>query len=240
MLDRETEEHWQAVKESYPDAVVFHEFGGSFIVRGRDTEVLRKEFDIDSGSTWFGFDDGLASVYMTELASRGYDVVRASNGQVSRVRPPTDHRKEVERQRARSRFLALDPTLLFDEGEIDRLAGDKWLRRRGYEELFDIFKRWLQTGDWRSLRDYGELYVYQVGDWYEVDLELTSMLEGHVLLLAKAALATRRKLPCRVVEPKRRRERRSGRRPPEPIALPEKAPRLGQLSFADITEGWAG
>jgi hypothetical protein len=118
MLDSETEEHWQAVKESYPDAVVFHEVSGSFIVRGRDVEVLRKEFDIESGSTWFGFDHALASVYMAELASRGYDVVQASNGQVSRVRPPVDHRKEVERQRAKSRFLALEPTLLFDEAEI--------------------------------------------------------------------------------------------------------------------------
>jgi hypothetical protein len=65
------------------------------------------------------------------------------------------------------------------------------------------------------------------------------MLEGHVLLLAKAALATRRKLPCRVVEPKCRRQRRSGRRPPEPVPPSEKTRPLGQLSFDDIIEGWS-
>jgi len=54
---------------------------------------------------------------------------------------------------------------------------------------------------------------------YEVDLELTSMLEGHVPLLAKAALATGRQLPCRVAEPKCRRERRSGHKPNESLAL---------------------
>jgi hypothetical protein len=84
----------------------------------------------------------------------------------------------------------------------------------------------------------GELYIYQVGDWHEVDLEMTSMIEGHVLLLAKAALATGRNLPCRVVEPKCRRERQSGHRPPEPVALAEKTPRIGQLSFSDQSDDW--
>jgi len=65
------------------------------------------------------------------------------------------------------------------------------------------------------------------------------MLEGHVLLLARSALATGRKLPCRVVEPKCRRER-TGRRSPERVALAEKSPRIGQLAFDDLVEGWSG
>lgn len=238
MLDKEADEHWKAVKESYPDAVVFHEVRGIFIVKGRDAELLSKEFGIDSTSTWYGFDVGEAFCYMTELAKRGYAVVRASNGGVSHVKPPTDRRKEIQRQRAKGRFLAVEPTLLFDRRELERVAHDKWLRQRGYKEPFENFRRWLQIGDWRSLRDYGELYVYQVGDWYELDLELTSMLEGHVLLLAKAALATGCKLPCRVVDPRPRRQRKAGQKSPQLSPTTEKALPLGQLSFDSISDSW--
>ena len=201
-------------------------------------EVLRKEFDIESGSTWFGFDDGEASVYMTELAKRGYAVVRASNGQVSHVKPPADRIREIRRQRAQARFLAVEPTLLFDQREIERATSARWLKQRGYEELLGSFERWLRGGDWRSLRDYGEVYVYPVGDWYEVDLELTSMLEGHVLLLAKAALTTERKLPCHVVEPQCRRNGHRSRRSSPTVAQESRTPRLGQLSFRDLGGDW--
>jgi hypothetical protein len=37
-----------------------------------------------------------------------------------------------------------------------------------------VSERWPRGGDWHPLRDYGGLYVYQVGDWYEADLELTA------------------------------------------------------------------
>ena len=129
-------------------------------------------------------------------------------------------------------FLAFEPRLLFSQREIENAANDKWLKGRANERLFEEFKRWLQDDDRRSLRDFGELYTYQVGDLYEIDFELTSMLEGHVLLLAKAAFATGRKLPCRVVQPKCRRERK-GRK--ASAAVPAKnAPRLGRLGFDSI------
>jgi hypothetical protein len=238
MLDTEIEEPWRAVKESYPDAVVFHEGRGLFVVKGRDVEVLSREFGIESGSTWFGFDDCQALGYMTELAKRGYAVVSVSSGRVSHVKPPADRRRRIQRQRAEGRFLAVEPTLLFDRREIERVTSGRWLRQRGYEELLGSFERWLQGGDWHSLRDYGEVYVYPVGDWYEVDLELTSMLEGHVLLLAKAALATERKLPCHVVEPQRRRNGHRSRRSRQTVAQDSQTPRLGQLSFGDLDGGW--
>ena len=238
MLDTEIEEPWRAVKESYPDAVVFHEVRGLFVVKGRDVEVLSREFGIESGSTWLGFDDCQALGYMTELAKRGYHVVRASAGQVSHVRPPLDRRREIQRQRANGRFLAVEPTLLFDQREIERTTSARWLKQRAYEELLGSFERWLRGGDWRSLRDYGEVYVYPVGDWYEVDLELTSMLEGHVLLLAKAALTTERKLPCHVVEPHCRRNGHRSRRSNPTATQDSPTPRLGQLSFGDLDGGW--
>ena len=234
MLDRETEEHWQTVKESYPDAVVFHESRGLYIVKGRDVQVLAKEFGIECNTPipWWGFDEGQAWGYMSELAERGYAVVRASKDGVSRVKPPADRKAEIRRQRKKGTFLAVEPRLLFGEREIENSTNDRWLKRRAYERLFEEFKRWLQDDDRRSLGDFGELYIYQVSDLYEIDFELTSMLDGHVLLLAKAAFATGRKLPCRVVEPKCRRERKG--RKPSPALPTEKAPRLGQLSFEDF------
>ena len=239
MLDRETEEHWRTVKESYPDSIVFYEAKGLFVVRGRDVEVLAKEFGIKSGSAWLGFDEDGAWAYMIALVNRGYAVVRASAQRVSRLRQPTDKWKEIRRQRAQGRLLAVEPTLVFDRGEIERETTDRWLQKRGHEELFQSFKSCLQVGDWRSLRDYGELFVYQVGDWYEVDWELTSMVEGHALLVAKAAIATGCKLPCRLVEPKCRRQRQRSRSLSQFAALNEIGHRLGQLSFADVDSAWA-
>ena len=239
MLHRDTEEHWRAVKESYPDSIVFYEADGLFVVRGHDTELLAQEFGIKPASAWLGFNEDGAWGYMMGLVNRGYAVVRASAHRVSPVRPPTDRKKEIRRQQAKGRFLAVEPTLVFDRSEIERATKDRWLRKRGYEELFETFKRCLQVGDWRSLRDYGELFVYQVGDWYEVDLELTCMLQAHALLLAKAALATGCMLPCRIVEPKCRRQRQRRRRPSQSLALVGNGHRLGQLTFEDVDDTWA-
>lgn len=69
---------WRAVKESYPDSVVFHEDGGLLVVRGRDVQVLAREFGIQTKGSWLGFDDEQGWGYITELVNRGYDVVKAS------------------------------------------------------------------------------------------------------------------------------------------------------------------
>jgi hypothetical protein len=71
-----------------------------------------------------------------------------------------------------------------------------------------------------------------VADWYEVDVELSSMLESHVLLLAKAALATGSKMPCKLVEPPSRRKRNHAVVQAAPTTEP--ATRIGQMRF----EGW--
>lgn len=239
MLDRESEEHWRAIKESYPDAIVFHETGGLFVVRGRDIEVLAAEFGLRSSGPWVGFDDRQACGYMLELVRRGYAVVRAAAGHVSHVSHPADRGKELRRQRAKGRFMAVEPRLVFDPGDMERSAGDGWRRKRGYEELFERFKRCLQNGDRRSFREYGELYIYQVGDWYEVDWELTTLDRGHALLLATAALAAGCKLPCRLVEPKSHRNRRPRRARTLAVSSEEAPPKLGQLGFDDLPANWS-
>jgi hypothetical protein len=233
MLDRETEQQWHVVKESYPDAVAFHEWHGLFFVRGPDLDVLATEFGIESSSPWCGFDQGQAHRYMSQLAASGYTVVRANNGNVTFVMPPPDKRKEIERQRKRGRFLAIEPLLLFSEGDILHATNDRWLTKHSYHGLLDSFKDWLRSADNRSLKQYGELYAYPVADWYEVDDELTSMLESHVLLLAKAAFATGSKLPCKVVEPRPRRNR-SGKTGTHKSAAAPEPTALGQARF----KGW--
>jgi hypothetical protein len=237
MLDKAIEEHWNTVKESYPDAVIFHEADGIFIVRGRDMDVLAEEFRVEPGNRWCGFDAGQAWGYMSELAQRGYSVVRASNGRVSQVEPPADRTKELGRQRKKGTFLAIEPRLLFEEQGIARATSERWVKGRAYERLSEQFKTWLRESDWRSLRAFGELYIYQVGDWYELDEELTSMLDNHVLLLAKAAFETGSKLPCKFVEPKCKRERRTTRRT-QAVAPVEQPQRLGQLGFDDLLRDW--
>jgi hypothetical protein len=230
MLDREIEPHWSIIKESYPDAVVFHEVDGVYLVKGQDTGVLAKEFGIDSGSPWYAFDEGQAWGYMSELAKRGHTVVRATNGCVATVAPPADRRRERERQRRKAVFVAIEPQLLIDERDVQKAANPRWLAQHRYEALFEEFKRWLRDDDLRSLRAYGEPYIYRVGEWYELDLDLTSMLEPHVLLLAKAALATGCKMPCRLLEPPSRRNHRR-KSVTRVAANHEPSPRLGQMTF---------
>ena len=58
------------------------------------------------------------------------------------------------------------------------------------------------------------------------------MLEGHILLLAKAGFATDQKLRCKLVQPKCRRER--GRNKPSQPIHSEPPSRLGQLAFESI------
>ncbi|MEX2158148.1 MAG: hypothetical protein WEB04_01980 [Dehalococcoidia bacterium] len=231
MLDRAIEQSWSIVKESYPNAVVFQESDGLYFVRGADTAVLAKEFGIESSSRWYAFADAQAIAYMQALAERGYAVARTTSSGVALVKLRGDQRCEIIKQRTKGRFRALSPTLLVEAREIEYETGDAWMKRHGYEALFEQFQTWFKNQDWRSFRSYGEVYVYQVGDWYEVDEELSSMLESHILLAAKAALATDSKLPCKVVEPRSRRNRDGGTTRVPSAAQP--LVRLGQARFED-------
>ena len=237
MLDRESERHWTSIKESYPSAVVFYESDGLVIVGGRDLEVLAKEFDIRAVGRFVGFVRGDADSYVGQLIERGYKVAVASAQRPGHLKRPGGRSTKPVPQMGES--LAVEPTKLFDAPDLDRVADPAWLRRVRYEEMFERFKEWLRVGDQRSLRDYGEVFVYPVHDWYEVDLELTSMCQSVVLLLAAAAHAMSTRMPCRVVEPKplRRAPRQREREVLAPVAT---SSRIGQLSFDDLLSGWSG
>ena len=238
MLNGESEERWRVLKESYPDAVVFFESDGLFAVQAGDVETLTYEFGLRTGSRWLGFDRRQAELYMLGLVDRGYVVLRASGDNVVHVRPANDKARELRRQRSRSRFMALDPRLVFDATDLDGSRFERWLRREGYGERLDALIDSLRRADTASLGEYGQLYVYPVADWYEPDWELSTMRSDHALLLAKAALTVGEKLPCRVVAPKsqRGRVRRVARRS-TPVETPPQ--RLGQLGFDDLTANWS-
>lgn len=236
MLDRESERHWRSIKESYPSAVVFYETDGLMVVGGTDLEVLAREFDIRAAGRYVGFVRGEADSYMAQLIERGHKVAVASVQRPGYLKRPGGRRTKAAPQMGEP--LAVEPTKLFDAPDLESAANPAWLRKAGYEEQFQRFKGWLRVGDQRSLRDYGEVYVYPVHDWYEVDLELTSMRQSLVLLLAAAAHATSTRMPCRVVEPKpQRRARRQ--KAPEALAPVATSSRIGQLSFDDLLGGWS-
>lgn len=192
--------------------------------------MLREEIDVSTNSPWLGFDDGPAVGCMTQLIEQGFKVVIATKRGSAPARLPADRRQAINRRRKKATFLAIEPRLLIDEKTVESVACGKWLKRRGYEQLFEQFQTWLVNGERRLLRDYGELYVYRVGDWYEIDQELTSMLDSHVLLLASAAVATGCRMPCRLVEPRPRRQRR----PCQPTHVETQPVALGQLRFEEF------
>ena len=216
------EERWRLVKASYPGAVVFHEVEDVFFVKGQDADIVRRTFGLRCGDSWVGFDTDLAMTYMRELARHGHYVLRVSNGGVIPVRPRRDRQAELQRQRAKSKFIALDPWLLFDRGPLERLQVQN-------AELFADFQELLGTGRNRALKEHGELYVFAVHDCYEIDRELSTMLLSRAMLLAKAALITNQKVPCRLVRPKPWRDRSEARRSghaPEPSQT-----QVGQLQL---------
>jgi hypothetical protein len=202
---------------------------GFYIVRGRDLDVLREELGVSTASPWWGFDEGPAVGYIQELIERGRKVVIATDHGVSQARLPVDRTKELRRRRKQAKYIAIEPRLLFDEKAIEKATNERWLRDRAYQRILGLFQQWLREGDLRLLKGFGELYVYQVGDWFEVDHDLTTVLESHILLLAKAAFATSRKLPCKLIQPSVRRSRSNHH---EARVMPAvEATRLGQLRF---------
>lgn len=221
-MEPEIEESWRLIKASYPGAVVFHEVEDVFFVKGQDAEIMRRTFGLRCGDSWVGFEPDLAMTYMRELARRGHSVVRVANGRVLPVLPLADRRAELKRQRAKSKFIALDPWLMFDKGPLERL-------RVQNAELFVRFQELLRSGRSSSLKDDGELYVFPVHDWYEIDRELSTMSLGRAMLLAKAALVTNQKVPCRLVRPKPWRDRSEARRNGSTPAPSQT--RVGQMRF---------
>jgi len=219
MLTSEEVKRLAVIRESHPDAFVYLAVDGLFIVTGTEVRVLVEQFSIDSSSPWLAFDSAQAAIYIDELMKRGHKVVLARDGVAREVAPKPDRR---DQHRPAGTHLAIDPLLLFERCDLNFAVRD--------EALFEDFKRWLRESRVRELEEFGRLYVFVFDRWYEVEPALTTMLPHHAKLLAKAALETGTKLPCRLVEPRPRRGHSHSRTHASKLILAEQTP-LGQLRF---------
>ena len=217
MLDDESTRTWSVAKESYPSAVVFMVVDGLYVVASDDARLLAEQFRIDTFSQWLAFDSWQASSYISGLMSRGCKVILVRDGH---SRELTLKKEQRESRKPRGSYLAIDPLLLYDRCELESPARD--------EGLFEDFKGWLRENRLRMFAEFGEVYVFPVHRWYEVDSELSTMLPHHLRLLAKAALETKTKVPCTLIQPRAHRQKssRAGASPVKPVTT-----RLGQLAL---------
>jgi hypothetical protein len=215
-MEPEIEKSWRLAKESRPGAVAFVRSGDIYFLRGDDVETIRREFGIRCFGDTVGFDPHEAWSMMRQLAQGGRTVLRVERTGVREV-PPDGHKPRI--RRPRGQFIALDPALLFDTAPLMRMK----VEQRPYEVFCDLLSR----NDLRGLRDHGEIYVFEFDGIYEVDWELTSMLPSRAFMLARAALDTGEKMPCRLVLPRAWRNRRK-RRKKEKVHQPQPV-ELGQM-----------
>ncbi len=198
-MEPEIDELWCIAKESHPGAVVFTRSRDIYFLRGADVETVTREFGIRCFGTTIGFDTDEAWYYMRQLADRGHVVLRAERGRVTEV-SPNGHRPEI--RRPRGQFLALDPRLLFGSSAL--------ARAKAHETVYDNLRELIARNDQRALREYGELYVFEVDGWYEIDWELSTVLPSRALLIARVASDLGEKVACRLVLPKAWRGKRKG------------------------------
>jgi hypothetical protein len=214
-MEPEIERMWNAAKGSRPDAVVFVRTGDLYFLRGTDVDTVKEAFGIRCFGTAIGFDIEEAWYYMRQLADRGHAVLRVERGRVSVV-SPNGHRPEI--RRPRGQFLALDPRALFDSATMARVKAD--------ETVYATIRELVARNDQRGLREYGELYVFEVDGWYEIDWELSTVLPSRALIIARIANEIGEKIPCRLVLPKAWRGKRKGKRDRQP---PQQPKNFGQM-----------
>jgi hypothetical protein len=214
-MEPEIERMWNLAKESRPDAVVFVRTGDVYFLRGADVETIKQQFGLRCFGETVGFDIEDAWYYMHQLADRGLAVLRAERSGVVEV-PPNGHRAQV--RRPRGDFLALDPRALFDSSAMARV--------KEHETVYATIKELVARNDQRRLREYGELYVFEVDGWYEIDWELSTMLPSRALLIGRIANDIGEKIPCRLVLPKAWRGRRKVKRNCQP---PQQPKNFGQM-----------
>jgi hypothetical protein len=231
-MHADAKQDWALAKAAYPDSIVFVAVDGIYFVAGADAETVRKTIRIETGSPSLGFDVHQAHIYMRQLAQRGYSVIKASAGHVTFVQPASDRRANLTRQRRMGRFVAVEPTRLFDRSELTCGVPTSSSREA---PLFERLKAGFLADDTRGIRDCGAIYVVEIGDGFDVDESLTELPYSRILLLAAAAFATARKLPCQVVPPKYRRIGRVAR---NPAVVESKPIPVGQMGFGLLDENW--
>jgi hypothetical protein len=214
-MEPEIETMWNLAKESRPDAVVFVRTDDVYFLRGADVDTIKEQFGLRCFGTTIGLDTEEAWYYMHQLADRGHAVLRVERGGVAVV-SPNGRRPEI--RRPRGDFLALDPRALFDASAMARV--------KEHETLYTTIRDLVARDDQRGLREYGELYVFEVDGWYEIDWELSTILPSRALLIARIAKDIGEKIPCRLVLPKAWRGKRKGKRDRQP---PQQPKNFGQM-----------
>jgi hypothetical protein len=212
-MDAETLKRWHAAKESHSNAVVFLRSRELYFVLASDVDVVKTRLGIRCFGPTIGFPPEEAWHYMKQLARSGCTVLRAES---SGIWPVSPNGRRSEPPRPRGTFLAVDVRTIFESAGL--------LRMRLDIERYATFIELLARSDFRGLREYGELYVFQVIGGYDVDWELTTMLPSRAMLLARAALDTNTKLPCRLVLPRAWRGRRKRKK-----IVPQRPSVLGQM-----------
>lgn len=211
----EIEEQWRLIKSSHPNAVAFIRSQDIYFALGSDVETIKQELGVRCFGTTIGFNSDEAWYYMRQLAKAGHAVFR---GESSGVWPVSPNGRGREPKRPEGSFVAVDVRRLFHPSGL--------LRMRVEEERHSVLVELLGRSDYRGLREYGELYVFEAFGGYDVDWELTTMLPSRALQLARAALDCGAKLPCRLVLPRAWRGRRRQR-----ATIPPKPSTFGQLKM---------
>jgi hypothetical protein len=212
-MKAETLQRWHSAKESQPHAVVFLRSDELYFVLGNDVEIVKDKLGIRCFGSTIGFSPEEGWHYMKQLARSGCTVLRAERSGSSQVSP---NGRGPEPPRPRGTFIAVDVRTIFEAAGLLRVRLD--------EPRYLTFVEMLERNDLRSLREYGELYVFEVFGGYDVDWELTTMLPSRAMQLARAALDTGSKIPCRLVLPRAWRGKRKRR-----MVVPPKRHSLGQM-----------
>jgi hypothetical protein len=227
MWKGEIEEEWRRLRESYQDCVLFFRVDGLYFVRGQDVQTVAAELGLKCAGQSVGFDEDAARLYMRLLAKKGMKVADAAEGGVRLVQPREVSSRQQTKQQPKRKFIALDPLLFFGPDKLRSRGVEAWLRRPRNAVRYSRFREMIAADDWKRLREYGELYAFEAGRWYDIDWYLTTFSPSDILLLARAALDKQRKLHCWLVKPKAWRER--SRRRTDDRVEPTPSQRIEQL-----------
>lgn len=189
----------------YPDAVYLEDKDGLYWVAERDISVLRSVTGIEYNGARVGFDGCGAMAQALALMKRGVRVGLRRGDSVRMLRPPTPRRPVT----TKSTPVFLAPELLVEAWELAKL--EQILDRRScrFKESFERWRTSFLNESGVARAEPIAVYVYQLaGGMYEVEWELTDISESSFEGFVLAAHLLGRKIPCRLVTPRQRHQRR--------------------------------
>ena len=189
-------------RAALPSHILFEEQDGIYWLRGTDLERSKKLLGLRVDGNVAGFDRLTWCIYVGDLAKQRIPVGLRQGNIVRTVhlQRPTIFRP------VRSTPTNLAPAQLFGLAELERLERGFARKDSTLRETLDRIGDELANGHSGALADFGDLFVYQVGeDIYEVDWDLTGMAPSTVELLALAVHRAGHRLFCQLVPPMPRR-----------------------------------